>query len=86
MFQGDRIVNYFKAILGDERHDVLSVDYQAESTLGGQIQSLGSRSGYVEFDGQRYDIRAQVHNIGGYSVHADQKGLVSFVIWGLIGL
>ncbi len=33
----------------------------------------------MEFDGQRYDIRAQGHTIGGYSAHADQKGLVSFV-------
>ncbi|WP_420492700.1 MBL fold metallo-hydrolase RNA specificity domain-containing protein [Phytopseudomonas flavescens] len=33
----------------------------------------------MEFDGQRYDIRAGVASIGGYSTHADQNGLVSFV-------
>lgn len=33
----------------------------------------------MEFDGQRYDIRAGVHSIGGYSAHADQAGLVGFV-------
>ncbi|MDH1560789.1 MBL fold metallo-hydrolase [Pseudomonas chengduensis] len=74
-----RIVNYLKAMLGDTRHDVLFVGYQADGTPGRQIQRFGPRSGYVEFDGQRYDIRAQVHTIGGYSAHADQKGLVSFV-------
>lgn len=61
------------------RHDVLFVGYQAEGTPGRQIQRFGPRSGYVEFDGQRYDIRAQVHTIGGYSAHADQAGLLSFV-------
>jgi len=79
MCSSGRIVNYLKAMLGDERHDVLFVGYQAEGTPGRQIQRFGPRSGYVEFDGQRYDIRAQVHTIGGYSAHADQKGLVSFV-------
>lgn len=79
MCSSGRIVNYLKAMLGDERHDVLFVGYQAEGTPGRQIHRFGPRNGYVEFDGQRYDIRAQVHTIGGYSAHADQKGLVSFV-------
>lgn len=79
MCSSGRIVNYLKAMLGDERHDVLFVGYQAEGTPGRQIHRFGPRNGYVEFDGHRYDIRAQVHTIGGYSAHADQKGLVSFV-------
>ena len=79
MCSSGRIVNYLKAMLSDERHDVLFVGYQADGTPGMQIQRFGPRGGYVEFDGQRYDIRAQVHTIGGYSAHADQRGLVSFV-------
>ncbi|WP_276489090.1 MBL fold metallo-hydrolase RNA specificity domain-containing protein [Ectopseudomonas mendocina] len=79
MCSSGRIVNYLKAMLGDERHDVLFVGYQAEGTPGRQIHRFGPRSGYVEFDGQRYDIRAQVHTIGGYSAHADQAGLIKFI-------
>lgn len=41
--------------------------------------SVPFRDGHVEFDGQRYEICVQVHTIGGYSAHADQKGSVSFV-------
>lgn len=74
-----RIVNYLKAMLGDPRHDVLFVGYQARGTPGHAIQRFGPRNGYVEFDDQRYDIRAAVHSIGGYSAHADQAGLVGFV-------
>jgi metallo-beta-lactamase family protein len=71
MCSSGRIVNYLKAMLSDERHDVLFVGYQAAGTPGRQIQRFGSRNGYVEFDWQRYDIRAQVHTIGGCSAQAD---------------
>ena len=77
MCSSGRIVNYLKAMLGDERHDVLFVGYQAEGTTGRQVQRFGPRGGYVELDGQRYAIRAQVHIIGGYSAHADQ----SWIAW-----
>lgn len=30
-------------------------------------------------DGEKYNIRAGVETIGGYSAHADQRGLVAFV-------
>ncbi len=39
----------------------------------------GARCGYVDLDGGRYKIDAKVHTIGGYSAHADQKGLLGFV-------
>lgn len=79
MCNAGRIVNYLKAMLGDERHDVLFVGYQAEGTPGRDIQTYGPRGGYVILDGKRFDIRARVETIGGYSAHADQQGLVNFV-------
>ncbi|GAA0691689.1 MBL fold metallo-hydrolase [Marinobacterium maritimum] len=79
MCNAGRIVNYLKAMLGDERHDVLFVGYQAEGTPGRDIQQYGPQNGYVELDGERYTIRARVETIGGYSAHADQQGLVNFV-------
>jgi len=48
-------------------------------TPGRDIQRYGPRGGYVQLDGRRYDIRAQVHRIGGYSAHADQQDLIDFV-------
>lgn len=79
MCTSGRIVNYLKAMLGDPRHDVLFVGYQAHGTPGRAIQRFGPGKGYVELDGKRHDIRAGVHSIDGYSAHADQAGLVSFV-------
>jgi len=79
MCNAGRIVNYLKAMLGDERHDILFVGYQAEGTPGRAIQQYGPQGGYVELDGERYTIRARIETIGGYSAHADQQGLVNFV-------
>ena len=41
MCAGGRIVNYLKAMLGDERHNVLFAGYQAAGTPGRQIQRAG---------------------------------------------
>lgn len=79
MCAGGRIVNYLKAMLGDPRHDVLFVGHQAAGTPGRAIQHYGPRGGYVELDGQRYDIRARIHTLGGYSAHADQQNLIDFI-------
>ncbi|PNG15463.1 MBL fold metallo-hydrolase [Stutzerimonas stutzeri] len=79
MCSGGRIVNYLKAMLGDKRHNVLFVGYQAKGTPGHEIQTYGPKGGYVYLDGERIDVRAGIASIGGYSAHADQKGLVGFV-------
>ncbi|EHJ06136.1 MBL fold metallo-hydrolase RNA specificity domain-containing protein [Marinobacter manganoxydans] len=79
MCAGGRVVNYLKAMLGDKRNDVLFVGYQAAGTPGRDILTYGPRGGWVELDGERYDIRARVHQVGGYSAHAGQSDLVAFV-------
>ncbi|AVI62931.1 MBL fold metallo-hydrolase RNA specificity domain-containing protein [Halomonas sp. GFAJ-1] len=79
MCAGGRIMNYLKAMLGDERHQVLFVGYQGTGTPGRAIQQYGPQGGWVEIDGQRFDIKAGVTTISGYSAHADQKNLLNFV-------
>jgi metallo-beta-lactamase family protein len=79
MCSGGRIVNYLKELIGDPRTDILFSGYQASGTPGRAIQQFGPQGGYVVLDGQRYDIRARVHSVSGYSAHADQKDLVNFI-------
>jgi metallo-beta-lactamase family protein len=82
MCSGGRIVNYLKPFLNDKTTDILFVGYQAQGTLGRDIQKYGTMSnkqGYVFIDEQKIDIKAKVHTISGYSAHADQLGLVNFV-------
>lgn len=80
MCAGGRIVDYLKVMLGDPRHNVVFTGYQAKGTPGAAIQAYGPKGGYVELDKQCYEIKAGVENLGGYSAHADQKGLVDFVM------
>ncbi len=79
MCSGGRIVNYLRALLGDSRTDVLFCGYQAAGTPGRDIQRFGPRGGYVILDGQKTDIRARIHTLGGFSAHADQQNLLNFV-------
>jgi len=81
MCSGGRIVNYLKAMLGDPRHEVMFVGYQAKGTPGAVIQASEGAEGFVQIDldGQMHEIRAKVISLGGYSAHADQAGLVEFV-------
>jgi len=72
-------VNYLRALLPDARNDVLFVGYQAQGTLGRDIQTYGPRGGYVFIDGERVDIQAKVYSLSGYSAHAGQQDLINFV-------
>lgn len=79
MCAGGRITRYLKAMLGDARHNVLFVGYQARGTPGRVIQSRG-QGGEVVLDGQTYPIAAGIDSISGYSAHADQQDLLRFVM------
>jgi metallo-beta-lactamase family protein len=79
MCTGGRIVDYLEAMLGDARHDILFVGYQAKGTPGRIIQKYGPKKGYVYLRGQKHDIRCTVKTLHGYSAHADRDNLVKFV-------
>lgn len=79
MCSGGRIVDYLKAMLPDPRHDVLFCGYQAAGTPGRAIQQHGPQGGWVGLDGQRIDIRAGIHTLGGFSAHADRRNLLDFI-------
>jgi metallo-beta-lactamase family protein len=80
MCAGGRIVNYLKALLGDPRTDLVFVGYQARGTPGRAI--LDQREApepSVVLDNERIPIRAKVHQLSGYSAHADREDLLAFV-------
>ncbi|EKO3656585.1 MBL fold metallo-hydrolase RNA specificity domain-containing protein [Vibrio metschnikovii] len=76
MCQGGRIVEYLKALLGDERTDVIFAGFQAEGTLGRAIAE-GEKS--ICIDGEEIDVKASIHVMSGYSAHADQSELLAFI-------
>lgn len=76
MCTGGRVMNYLKRFLGDRRTDIIFAGYQASGTPGNLI-SRGSK--WVRLDGRKYEIEADVHQLTGYSAHADQCDLIRFV-------
>ncbi|MDZ7811563.1 MAG: MBL fold metallo-hydrolase RNA specificity domain-containing protein [Arhodomonas sp.] len=80
MAAGGRVVNYLNAMLGDPRHQVLFVGYQAEGTPGRRHRSATAptAAGWSS-TASAYDIRAGVATISGYSAHADRDDLIRFV-------
>jgi metallo-beta-lactamase family protein len=79
MCNGGRIVNYLKRFIDKPTTDILLVGYQARGTIGREIQTYGPKGGYTQIEGQRYEIRAKVHSLTGYSAHADQANLLNFI-------
>ena len=80
MCTGGRIIEHLKAGIEDARNDIFFVGYQAKGTAGRDILKYSKRpGGYVMLDGEKFDIKARVHQLTGYSAHADQKGLIEWV-------
>ena len=78
MCNGGRIMNYLKVLLSDARTDLLFVGYQADGTPGRMIADAepGQR---LWLDGAEICLAAQVHQLSGFSAHADRDDLLRFV-------
>ena len=76
MAESGRILHHLKNNIEDARNTVLLVSFMAENTLGRKLQDGEPR---VSIFGEKYDVRADVEKIDGYSAHADQKELLAWV-------
>ena len=76
MVESGRILHHLAQGIGDHRNLILFVGFQAEHTLGRRIQD-GEE--VVNLLGQKYERRAEVETIGGYSAHADRDELRAWV-------
>ncbi|MDX1303679.1 MBL fold metallo-hydrolase [Photobacterium sp.] len=76
MCTGGRILNYLEALLADARTDVILVGYQARGTLGRELIQGREK---VKINGNDIEVKAKIHQMEGYSAHADQADLLKFV-------
>ncbi|MCP4344727.1 MAG: MBL fold metallo-hydrolase [Desulfobacterales bacterium] len=80
MCTGGRIINHLKNGIQDPENDIFFVGYQARGTLGRAILRYSrSPGGYVYLQGKKYNIKAKVYSLTGYSAHADQHELIEWV-------
>ncbi|HEU4940832.1 MAG TPA: MBL fold metallo-hydrolase [Candidatus Eisenbacteria bacterium] len=74
MCEGGRILHHLRQTIGDPRHTIVIIGYQAEGTLG---RRLVERVPEVKIFGEPFDVRARVVVLNGFSAHADHDALVA---------
>lgn len=72
MCTGGRIVHHIKNNIEKESTHMIFVGYQVEGTLGREIVD---RKTEVRVMGQLMEVKAQIHTLGGFSAHGDQRDL-----------
>ena len=76
MCEAGRIRHHLKHNLWDARNSIVFVGYQAEGTLG---RTLLEGATEVSLFGESVQVKAQLHNLEGFSGHADKDGLMAWV-------
>ena len=76
MSQGGRILHHEIDYLGDPKNSILFVGYQTKHSLGRLILE-GEKK--VKIHHQPIFVKAKIHQVSGYSAHADQPQIIEWV-------
>lgn len=76
MCEAGRIRHHLKHNLYDKNSSIVFVGYQAEGTLG---RTLVEGIDEVTLFGEKINVAAEIHNLEGFSGHADKDGLLAWI-------
>jgi metallo-beta-lactamase family protein len=76
MCEAGRIKHHLKHNLWNPKSSIVFVGYQARGTLGHSILKGDKR---VSIFGEKIHVEAEIHNLEGFSGHADKNGLLDWL-------
>jgi metallo-beta-lactamase family protein len=76
MCNGGKVLSYFKSMLNQNDLLISIVGFQAEETLGRELVDGAEK---VEIDNDYYDVDARIEVFRGFSAHADQEDLLTWL-------
>ncbi len=76
MSTGGRILHHEKLYLPDPKSTLLFIGYQVHGTLGRRLYDGAKK---VKIFGDEVQVNSRIEAIGGYSAHADQRGLIDWL-------
>lgn len=76
MATGGRVLHHLKRLLPDPLSSVILVGYQAGGTRGAQLRDGAEQ---VRIHGEDIAVRAEVHDLGHFSVHADRTDVIGWL-------
>lgn len=75
MLTGGPVLSYLKQMAENPDNTLIFVGYQADGTLGDQIQSGNDT---VEIDGEEVEINLETETVSGFSAHSDRQQIINF--------
>jgi metallo-beta-lactamase family protein len=76
MATGGRVLHHLKRLLPDPLNSVVLVGYQAGGTRGAQLRDGAE---HVRIHGEDVAVRAEIHDVGFFSVHADRNDVLAWL-------
>ncbi len=75
MVTGGPVMSYLKYLAPNEKNCMMFVGYQAQGTLGREIQNGADQ---IKVNGEKVKVNMDVETVSGFSAHSDRQQIINF--------